>query len=121
MNLNDPRNVLMTVSQGFQFDLDEYQKAIGARIKVMELNLSDTDEVVKDVLDYANKEGLKIKVKSWSPLLFDREMKNSGGEPIVETFSLLALRIVGDLNDVNGEIEQRGRLKFLNLPEEEKH
>lgn len=121
MNLNDPRNVILTVPQGFQFSLDEYQNKIGCRLKILELPVSDTDTIIKDVIAYGEKNHIKIRVKSWSPLLFEKVMKNFDGEPITENFSILALRIVGDLNDLNGEVEQSGRLRMLNLPDDKKH
>ena len=57
MNLNDPRNVILTIPQGFDFDLLEYEKSLGCKLEVLNITLSDTDNVVNHVTEYALKYG----------------------------------------------------------------
>lgn len=120
MNLSDPRNVILTVPEGFQFSMQEYERAIGCRIKILEIPITETDTVIKDVISHAEDRGIKVRVKSWNPLLFEKEIRNFNGEPIKENFSILALRILGRLNDVNGEVDRKGRIGLLNLPDGKK-
>lgn len=101
MNFNDPRNVILTIPQGFDFCLAEYEKLIGCKLEVLTVPTTDTDKLIKQVISYGSKHGgVPIRVKSWSPLVFEKKLNTFDGEEIWECFSILALRIKGSLEKI---------------------
>lgn len=99
MNLNDPLNIFLTIPEGFDFDLGEYEKATGCKIDPIEVPSTLVNDLVKMVLKKHEDKGIPVKIISWSPLLFSKTIRLFSGKELTEKFSLMTLRIKGKLQD----------------------
>lgn len=106
MNFNDPRNLILTIPQGFDFSIAEYEKLIGCQLEVLNVPITDTDKLIKQVIGHGSKHGgVAIRIKSWNPLVFEKRLNCFDSEEHWECFSVLALRIKGSLKKL--EIAKR--------------